>query len=258
LARWVRWRENYAAKCHLSGLTLAESCYAGIIQGQTHCPETWIPNAFGPPSPESLAQAQALVSKQLLAMNWPSDMPILLHSGTFAKRWGTEAAIDLWERLNTTQPVGLVMAGWTPIEAYVQRLLSIAGRSRHADRFLLIGGTQFVPYPLLVAWQLEATAELALYTPNPALTGRIPSKVWACGALGVPIILNDETWRGHLAAQQQAFVLQAAKENTTELKTLMEWLSYQLSEKPYPSKPETNWAHWAHEYVQFIREQISN
>lgn len=179
LVRRVKAVENWAGTW-LDGATYAETCFVNRL-GLAHT--AVIRNMYAAPT-------------QLPELS-PSELPVLAQTGTLAEPWGLFRALALWQRLNQAGfAVELRAVGHTPRRQDLSRLRQLVAESGFSDRFRLIGGMEPVSFGVIVAHVRAATAGLALYTPNPAIRPRIPTKFYTYLANQTPVLFSDvPAWR---------------------------------------------------------------
>jgi glycogen(starch) synthase len=159
----------------------AEACYAGT---QPHAQVVYVPNkALATPRPPGPARRAQPPLRVLL-------------SGTLAADWGVEAALALVQ----AQPFAhsLTLAGHAPHPAYARQLEATAAR---LPRVQLVGGQHYVPHSQLLACMASHDLGLALYSPQPAIATRIPTKFYEYMAAGLPFLYTDSPAWDALNAQ---------------------------------------------------------
>lgn len=157
------------------GLILAEDCFAGLI-------------SF-PPARTAIVrnkfQGEGLA--QIAPKEGPSGLPYLLYTGTIAENWGIWRSVELWMQANRSAPVGLVVVGHTHDHALLAALRARVADAGLADRFLLVGGAEYVPHSELLGYVKGCLLGLGLYTLRPNIVGRIPTKFYEFMACGKPL-----------------------------------------------------------------------
>jgi glycosyltransferase involved in cell wall biosynthesis len=135
-------------------------------------------------------EAPVSTSSDLAAMTL-RGMPYILHSGTIAENWGIFKAVELWERLNRLQPIGLVVAGHGQDRELLAELSLRVASTGFQDRFLLAGGADYLPFEEVVKYIQGCTFGLALYAPKENIKDRIPTKFYEFMAHQKPLIFSE-------------------------------------------------------------------
>lgn len=192
MAAWVRRKEQKAIRW-LDGVFYAEQLYDNILQARPE-QKLVLENTF---SPRALQQAPAV---EIPAV------PYLLYTGTIAEGWGIWEAIKRWEQWNQIEPMHLVVAGHSQFPGLVRQIGQRVQRNGLSDRFQLIGGTSYVPYPDIVQLIQHCHAGLGLYQLLPHLIGKIPTKFFEFLAANKPLIFTPEPhWNAFNAQHQLGF-----------------------------------------------------
>jgi glycosyltransferase involved in cell wall biosynthesis len=191
----VRGREEKFAD-YGHGVVYAEECFEGIVdfppnrsavvRNKYQAPATVVPApAFGDP-----------------------EMPLLVFTGTIAENWGVIRAVELWQSLQRFIPVRLAMAGHSHDRALLAKITEMVRNSGFSERFLLVGGQEYVPYESIVGWMEAADAGLALYRLLPNIRDRIPTKFYEFMAAGKPLIYPENpAWTAAIQPESLRFPL---------------------------------------------------
>jgi hypothetical protein len=178
MASWVRRKETQAVQW-LSGVFYAERIYDNIL-GAAPAQKLVLENTF---SPRALRQSPSVALP---------TKPYLLYTGTIAEAWGIWESLDLWEQWNQSEAMHLVVAGHCQLPNLLARIQSRIQQSDIQDRFILIGGADYVPYADIVYLIQNCYAGLGLYHPLPYLIGKIPTKFFEFLAARKPLIFTGE------------------------------------------------------------------
>jgi hypothetical protein len=175
---FIRVKENLA-RPYLSGIIYAEMSYKHLGRGKR---TAVIRNTYRPVTTESLDSPETL---------FPPGIPRLCSTGTLSPDWGTTKALYLWAQLNmqTGKPYGLHLAGQysgETVPASVDFQLLI--RPELTRRFVLTGGSQYVPLSRIHAVLRASEVSLALYLPLPHLVNKIPTRFYEALGMGKPIV----------------------------------------------------------------------
>lgn len=175
LATVVRKKErDFAHYGH--GLIEAEACFRGIIDFPSE-QSALVRNKYLPPG--HIVEAPGFGNPEL---------PLLVSTGTIAENWGTIKAVQLWIRLQGLLPSRLALVGHTHDQGLLDQIRKMVEQSGFSDRFLLVGGENYVPYESMAGWIASADAGLALYRLLPNIRDRIPTRFYEFMAAGVPTI----------------------------------------------------------------------
>lgn len=131
---------------------------------------------------------KALIPSQL--KNLPkikSDKIVMVYSGTIAEHYGIFDAVNFIKRLKTkVKNIVLIIIGFAAQGNVYQKLLkSIEG----LDYITIIGGATLVPHDQILMQMKGADFCLLPYKKNKSTEGRIPTKLYECLAMEIPVII---------------------------------------------------------------------
>ena len=179
LANMVRRMENWLVK-KVDTVVYAEDVYDGMFNLPTE-KKYFLRNKFTRRSMEGTASIEV------------PNQPYMLYTGTLAKAWGVMETLKIWEKMNAVRPIFLVMAGFTHDENLLKEIKEIVENSELKDRFLLVGGREYVPYADIIALIANCEFGTALYEVTPNIKGKIPTKFYEYMAFNKPLIYTDDS-----------------------------------------------------------------
>jgi len=116
----------------------------------------------------------------------------LLYTGTIANLYGIQEVIKLAEDLLSLSTGNLTIIGYCPES---QLLNQIRNRIHKDHRIVLIGGSNPVPHTDILQKIHESNLGLIGYKNNPAISGKIPTRLYEYLACQLPFILpNNPSW----------------------------------------------------------------
>jgi glycosyltransferase involved in cell wall biosynthesis len=118
--------------------------------------------------------------------------PFMLYTGTLSENRGIFQTLSLWVSLHKIRPVKLVMAGVTFSAETIGRIRDFVAKQGLDTDFMLIGGTDYVPYADLLELLRRCHFGTALY--DHSLSGRMPTKFFEFMAFGKPLIFSDDPY----------------------------------------------------------------
>ncbi|MEZ4828957.1 MAG: hypothetical protein R3C61_22125 [Bacteroidia bacterium] len=181
LASGVRWLEKWVV-AQVHAVSFAEDCYGGIL-AEPEEKRFFLRNKFRMP----------LIDPEKKVILPP--LPFMLYSGTIAPDWGIFETIRLWDEWNTISPLYLVVAGHSQQQEVLKQIGEKVALSRFPDRFLLVGGGQYVEHTAIVQYIQGCTFGTALYHIKPHIQGKIPTRFYEYMAFGKPLVFTaDPFW----------------------------------------------------------------
>jgi hypothetical protein len=210
LAGLVRRWERLALRW-LDAVSYAEDCYQNILKAPQN-KAFLLRNKFSSAAAKSISQIAI------------SEQPYLLYCGTIAADWGLGESLDIWEHLNNTRSIDLVVAGHSHRPEVIADLLSRVAQSPHAERFHLIGGLTYLPYADILRLIENCAAGLGLYHPLPHIRNKIPTKFYEFMAHDRPLLFTDlPEWRAFDQQHQLGLPLGEDLPPETIWQTLDSW-----------------------------------
>ena len=189
LSTWVRGMEKRAAR-RFEAVVYSEYCYDNILAVPNE-KKFFLPNKYTPQSfPEDPSYEIP-------------DTPYMLYTGTLAPAWGILETLELWRQFNTLQPLWLVIAGHTRDKRFVDLIQEKVDQYKLQHRFILVGGTSYVPYPHIVQLIQSCWFGTGLYHPLPHIVGKIPTKFYEYMAFDKPLVYTREPFWDQFNAQEQ-------------------------------------------------------
>lgn len=239
LARMVRRLEKKMIR-HISAVTMAEDIYQGILEE----PETkrfFLRNKFTekaiPPNQDFIFPAK----------------PYMLYTGTIAREWGIFRAIALWEQIFATEPIRLVIAGYTPVAALIQQVRQRIKATGREDWVEIIGGEAYVPYGKIVRLIEHCEFGAALYEMTPGVQGKIPTKFYEYMSFGKPLIFtSDEIWN----QMNERVALGISWQEGNEILSIPEKIRA-YHQRPRPTREDYHWSGEEDELKKML-EMITN
>lgn len=161
----------------------------------------------------------AVIPENLLHTPAPKkNGKVFLYCGTISEHYGIEDAIDLICRLHSQNPnVQLRIAGYSPDGKFFRSLVQ---KIKRYDFIQLIGGDVFVPHNEILNEMISADFCLLPYRRNKATEGRIPTKLFECLALEIPVIITPNPAWNHLITENNAGLIY---DFTNKLPGLPDW-----------------------------------
>jgi glycosyltransferase involved in cell wall biosynthesis len=219
LARLARAWERWAVRHWVDGVCYAEACYVNQLHARPG-QSLLLENAFMPPAEPSTVAV-------------PSR-PYLLYSGTIAEAWGLWEALDLWEAWQQHVPIDLVIAGHTHHPALLAQLHRRVQASGYAERFVLFGGEQYLPYADMMALMQGCEGCLALYHDLPQIRNKMPTKFFEAMACGKPLIFTPQpAWLARNQTTPLGFPWQPGDEVGRLTEALPHWQAPDLPRSTY-------------------------
>lgn len=209
------------------GLILAEDCFQALLPFD---PDRTVVarNKF---------RAPAIVPATKLDLADPK-LPMMLCTGTIAENWGIFKAVSLWAEFNKFSAVNLVIAGHSQDAALLQELQLRVNATGLSGRFVLVGGSSYVPFEQLVALIKVCTFGVALYQLKENIKDRIPTKFYEFMAAGKPLVYSENPiWDSMNAHSKFGVVLPKAwtSEDAMTVFNQVKTLSTELQQHPLPS-----------------------
>ncbi|MEM6269271.1 MAG: hypothetical protein AAF998_07520 [Bacteroidota bacterium] len=238
LADWVRQRElNFVG--YGQGVIYAERCYTGLL-----------------PFPED---ASVVVENKYQAPSGiatvpdfgDSARPLLLYTGTIAESWGVLEAIAFWRDMNTHLPCRLAVVGHTHDR---DLLTKIRDQVQDSPQFLLVGGSEYVPYERVIGWIQKADAGLALYRLRENIRDRLPTKFYELLAHGKPVIYSQNpAWQEFFADAGQGMALPLPWQSADVVQIADQFKHYLSAPSPaIPPDEKWSWESEAFKLIQFL------
>ncbi len=204
LALWVRFKELICSP-FVNHFILAEACY------QEECASflskhdfTLLPNQFVGPARINTA----------VQLNTGFHM---VYSGTIAKSYGIWETINLAIALHQIDPtVRLTIIGYS---ASPDLLTDLESMIQNKPFITLMGGKKLVSHNLIMQTLLSADVAILSYQDNKSTRNRIPTKLYECLALGIPMILPSyaNTWIALTKPYQAALYMDFSEYDAAEV-----------------------------------------
>lgn len=181
LANWVRFKELISAP-FVNHFILAERCY------EVEC------KSF-------ITKGKSIILENKFAgdLQLKSDVKVgkgfkLVYSGTVASMYGIWEAINLTEKLHEIDDnVSLQIIGYGTDESLIN---DIKYYINDKPFITLIGGNELVPHKVIIDALKDADLAILSYQFNKSTINKIPTKLFECLALSVPMLLPKyaENW----------------------------------------------------------------
>ncbi len=189
LAAFVRGIE-LTSPLFVSGFLLAEKCYRKEL-GFLRNPVQVIENKY----------VGKIVDKKKSAH--PSTLR-LVYTGTIASEYGIFEAIHLSQELRQYFPqLTLVIAGHCPNGSTWKKLLEITNSLTYIN---IIGGEELIPHNQIIKEITEADFALLPYKFPSYYSDRIPTRIFECLCLKIPMICRENPAWTHLFQAYDAFL----------------------------------------------------
>lgn len=119
-------------------------------------------------------------------------------SGTITPAFGTWDAIDWFREILKTNPESeLLIIGHCPIENFRVKLTQVA---REIPQLVLQLDRNPKPHSELMECLQKSDFALLPYQNHPAISGKMPTKLFECAALGVPVLISpNPKWENFLS-----------------------------------------------------------
>jgi hypothetical protein len=189
--RAVEW----ACRPWLDGLCVAERCYAQdmLLARRAVVAE----NKYAGPPP-----APCLGGRRL--QGWK-----LAYVGSISELYGIREAVAWCEALRAQAPVSLHITGYCG-DARLRGWLE--GQAAAKDWIRLEGIGRLVPHARVLAAMQEADACLLPYRPHPSTRDCLPTKLYECLALGIPMFVQENArWEAACAPAGGAVMVDFGK-----------------------------------------------
>lgn len=133
-------------------------------------------------------------------------------TGTFSTVFGTYQALTWLSFFLGKNPENkAVLVGWSAEAPLLEALLDFT--NRFSEQVEMIGGNYHVAHPKIIKELLDADVALLPYQMgNPSTMNCIPSKMYECLALGIPMLISpNPLWMEKLAGKHAAVFLDFSK-----------------------------------------------
>lgn len=120
--------------------------------------------------------------------------PYMLCCGTLNRTWGVKKSLDLWTEFNAIQPLHLIIAGFTYDEETLDMIENYVANSPYKNRFTLVGGNKYVPYPTILYLIQHCSFGTGLYDLPPNIMGKTPTKFYEYLALEKPLLFTSDPY----------------------------------------------------------------
>lgn len=186
-----------AEKCYLNECSFITSSFS-LLQNKAHKN----PPAF--PSPLKETSRSKMPTKQ---RHTAAKRPLrLIYSGTIAESYGIFDCLELLEKwVRAGKEVNLTIIGYCPRQ---DTLAKVREMIREKPYIQLIGGEAPVPHPSILEALSEADYALISYRLNPSNEHCMPTRIWECLAIQLPMIMKKEhPWLGLLQEHKAGIAL---------------------------------------------------
>ena len=181
LASWVRGIERWAVK-RIHAVSYAEDIYDDVLKAG------WEKKFF-------LRNKFYMGDKEKLSEKASAFDAYMLYTGTLAEDWGIFRSIDLWAKMNEHKPLYFIMAGVSPHKELVEEINKRVAYTPYVDRFIMVGGNEYVPYEEILDLIRNCRFGTALYSLKPHIKGKMPTKFYEYMAFDKPLIYTkEESW----------------------------------------------------------------
>jgi len=146
----------------------------------------------------------------------PNEIMHFVYTGTISVIYGAKEAFELMEQLVST---GFKLK-FTMLGKIADVTLGnwLAQKATQYSWFFWKGATQSIPHPAIIALLAQADSALLPYQPNKSTENCIPTKLYECLALGVPMIIQqNDLWESSCQAHQAALFIDYCQPNVHEL-----------------------------------------
>ena len=182
LAYWVRFKELISSP-FVNQFILAERCY------EEEC-KSFIQKE------KSIVLENKFVGKLRLKSNFKIGKGFkLVYSGTIASMYGIWEAINLTEKLHEIDAnISLQIIGYGADESLIN---DIKYYVNDKPFITLIGGYELVPHKVIIDALKDADLAILSYQFNKSTINKIPTKLFECLALSVPMLLPEyaKSWQ---------------------------------------------------------------
>lgn len=218
---------QWASRLWVSRYVLAERCY-----------ETEMRFHRG----RSIILENKLASLAVCPMRPPRPAFTFALVGTLSAVYGIEQALRFWEQYQAAHPdARLLITGQVVDEAARQAVSRL-----DLSRAVLNVSELPIPHAEVLESMRSAAYVLLPYPPNPSTWGCIPSKLYECLALGIPMLIpHHPQWQALCQPHQAALSLNWADPDLSQLAADM------ANHQPYPQGPVAE-ALWQDEKQQLL------
>ncbi|GMQ27374.1 hypothetical protein [Algoriphagus confluentis] len=189
--KWTFWIKMAEKSAKVDLFLLAEKCYRKEMPQKN--PFLILENKFH-------GEIQKTTSKDFQAQ---TEFGFCL-TGTLSPAFGTIQAIRWFQEIQKVYPKSrLFVIGHVPISNFFQRLKELE-KTSHGIIWRI--SEIPIPYEQLLEAISEADFSLLPYTLHPAISEKMPSKLFECAALGTPVLITpNPKWENFLAPFKGGF-----------------------------------------------------
>jgi glycosyltransferase involved in cell wall biosynthesis len=128
-----------------------------------------------------------------------------LYAGTIALHYGIFDAVNFIKELHAlNNDVEFRIVGFAPDQNVLKQLRAVTANN---DYIKLIGGNNLIAHNQILKEMAEAAYCLLPYQNNKSTHGRLPTKLFECLALEVPMIITpNETWNSIIAENNAGII----------------------------------------------------
>ncbi len=144
---------------------------------------------------KSLILENKAVIPESIQMIWPkkNDTITFVYSGTIAEHYGIFEAIEFIKKIHAiNQNVEFSIIGFAPDLRIYKKITT---QTKDYSFIKIIGGDKLVPHDQVINEMLIANFCLLPYQTNRSTAGRIPTKLYECLVLEIPVIISsNDVW----------------------------------------------------------------
>lgn len=192
VALYVRCKEMFCS-LFINRYILAESCYASELSFVKNRYEIKENKPLKEDFPKPKGSTQHLASKTAYK---------LIYSGTIAESYGIFQALSFTEKLiKNGVNCQLSIVGFCPDAVLLEKLKKMISGKAYVQ---LITDTKPISHQLIVEQLTDSDIALLPYIPNKATRNRIPTKLYECIALQLPVLITENEVWGKIITQKKA------------------------------------------------------
>lgn len=178
LGDWVRRMEKFSVR-FLDAVCYAEECYENILDVPSE-KKYFLRNKF------TFRAAEGKLTIEV------PKVPYMLYTGTIDANRGIWETLDLWQKINQTQPLLLVVAGHSFSKALIIDIEDFVAKSNIANQFILYGGISYLAYSNIVELIRHCWFGTGFYNvERKNIAPIIPTKIYEFMAFSKPLVFNE-------------------------------------------------------------------
>ncbi len=134
-----------------------------------------------------------------------NDTITFVYTGTIAEHYGIFEAIQFIKQIHDiNRNVELIIIGFAPDREVYKKIIAA---TKNYDFINIKGGDRLIPHNQIINQLLKADFCLMPYQQNQSTAGRIPTKLYECLSLEMPVVISHNTAWNDLVRQNNAGII---------------------------------------------------